>query len=159
MKLRVVAGVIIALLLGYLTLMKTSTAETVLVGQAQTVLVGQAQIDGRALAASVGLKTLGGIFSPLLSQGAELPASIDTTFSTGSDNQTQIQLMFFTGNADYAAENVALSTVEVTGFSTLPRGGPQVVVNVLVDIEGNVYVSATEGGAALDVGLLPETSN
>ena len=76
----------------------------------------------------VGIETLGGVFTPLLAAGCPAPCSTSQVFSTAEDNQTQIQVLLYRGNAKVVSQTHFLGRFEITGFAEAPRGIPKVEV-------------------------------
>jgi molecular chaperone DnaK (HSP70) len=96
--------------------------------EAQSPAVGA---DGK-LAESIGIETLGGVFTPLLSRGTAAPCSVSETFSTATDNQSHILLKPYRGTARLVAECHLLGPFQVTGVPPAPRGTPQIEVTLAV---------------------------
>ncbi len=94
-----------------------------------------------ALAEDVGIETLGGVFTPLLTHGCKIPCSSTQVFSTADDRQSEIKLFLFRGNAKMTRDAHRLGVFVVLGVPPEPRGTPQVAVTFAV--EGNqISVSA-----------------
>jgi molecular chaperone DnaK (HSP70) len=91
--------------------------------------------DGR-LVENVGIETLGGVFTPILSVGCLAPCSTSQTFSTAEDNQTQIKIFVYRGKAQLVTQAHLLGKLEVTGFAPLPRGVPKIRVTFLTSDKG-----------------------
>ena len=88
-----------------------------------------------ALVEDIGIETLGGVFTPLLSRGCKLPCSSTQVFSTADDRQTEIKLFLFRGNAKMTKNARPLGVYVVLGVPPEPRGLPQVAVTF--SVEGN----------------------
>ncbi len=81
------------------------------------------------LVQSVGIETLGGVFTPLLAEGCSLPCSSSEVFSTAADNQDAIKLSLYRGQGTpLVSEAVKLGEFEVVGIAPAPRGAPQVEI-------------------------------
>lgn len=93
---------------------------------------------------SVGLETVGGVFTPLISQNAQLGTSVSQVFSTFSDDQSEITLHLFAGTAPRAAENRALGKYVVTGFPAASRGTPQIEIRFTATRESKLEVTAKD---------------
>jgi molecular chaperone DnaK len=108
--------------------------------------VTEPQLESRdsKLIESVGLETVGGVFTPLIPQNAKLGTSVSQVFSTFSDDQNQITLHLFAGTAPLAAENRALGTYVVTGFPAAPRGTPQVEIQFTATRDSKLAITAKD---------------
>jgi len=94
-----------------------------------------------ALVENIGIETLGGVFTPLLSRGCTIPCLSTQVFSTADDRQSEITLFLFRGNAKMTKDAHRLGAFVVLGIPPEPRGMPQVAVTFAV--EGNqISVSA-----------------
>jgi len=98
--------------------------------------------DGR-LIENVGIETLGGVFTPLLSVGCLAPCSTSQIFSTAEDNQTQIKIFVYRGKAQLVSQAHLLGRLEVAGFALLPRGVPKIRVAFLTS-DKDIWLSATD---------------
>jgi molecular chaperone DnaK len=100
------------------------------------------------LAEAVGIETLGGVFTPLLSRNTSLPATVSETFSTADDNQESIEVAFFAGNTDSVRNARKLDLFVIDKVPKGPRGTPKIQVALSVDENGEVKVVARglEGG-------------
>ena len=105
--------------------------------EAQTAVVAQRRI----LLEDVGIKTLAG-FSPLIEHGTVLPATFSDDFSTGADNQVQVELEFSARDPE-GGQVRHLSTFLIDGIEPAPRGMPRIQVSVGIAESGAVSVSAT----------------
>lgn len=85
------------------------------------------------LVEDIGIETLGGVFTPLLSRGCKLPCSSTKVFSTADNRQTDIKLFLFRGNAKMTKNAHPLGVYVVLGFPPEPRGMPQVAVTFAVE--------------------------
>ena len=100
--------------------------------------------SGVVLRVSVGVETLGGIFTPLVPVGSELPASYSAIFSTAADNQPQVEVHLLAGSAGLATHNKSLGRFRISGIRPAPRGVPQIEVSVHIDTAGRVSVAARD---------------
>jgi len=98
--------------------------------------------DG-TLAQSVGIETLGGVFTPLLARGIAVPCSVSEIFSTAADNQNQIMVKPYRGTAKLVADCDHLGDFHVVGIPPAPRGTPQIEITFAVQ-DGNVLLSAKD---------------
>jgi molecular chaperone DnaK (HSP70) len=86
-----------------------------------------------SLVEDIGIETLGGVFTPLLSRGCKIPCSSTLIFSTADDRQPEIKLTLFRGNAKLTENAHSLGVLVVLGVPPEPRGMPQVAVTFLVE--------------------------
>ncbi len=96
------------------------------------------------LAESMGLETVGGVFTALIRANADLGTSVSKVFSTFADNQSQITLHLCAGTKTLAADNRALGTYVITGFPPAPRGKPQVEIQFTATQDSKLAVSAKD---------------
>lgn len=81
---------------------------------------------------SLGIETLGGVFSPLIEKGTETPFEKTYTFSTAADNQDQLKLSFYRGTKPLAKDNSFLGKYQIIGIPLMKRGEPQIAVTIKV---------------------------
>ena len=93
---------------------------------------------------SLGLETLGGVFTKLITKNTTVPTKKTQTFSTAADNQTAVQIKVLQGERDMAADNKMLGEFELSGFPPAPRGLPQIEVSFDIDADGILHVSAKD---------------
>ena len=101
--------------------------------------------DGK-LAQSVGIETLGGVFTPLLQSGCPLPCSTTQTLSSAEDEQAHVEIRIFRGDCRLVSSCHSLGTVRISGFAAKPRGEPNISVLLLADPAG-IRLSASEAGS------------
>lgn len=100
-----------------------------------------------AVVESIGIETLGGVFTPLLAQGCALPCSTTETFSTAADNQESISLSLFRGaGVRMVSDATSLGQYEVVGIAQAPRGTPRVEVTIDA-AAGQVRLAAKDGAS------------
>jgi len=95
---------------------------------------------------SLGIETLGGVFTRLITRNSTIPTKKGQVFSTAADNQSQVGIKVFQGEREIAAQNKLLGQFELVGIPPAPRGVPQIEVTFDIDANGIVNVSAKDKG-------------
>ena len=93
---------------------------------------------------SLGLETLGGVFTRLINRNTTIPTKKTQVFSTAADNQTPVQIKVLQGEREMAADNKELGQFDLSGFPPAPRGVPQIEVSFDIDADGILHVSAKD---------------
>ena len=95
---------------------------------------------------SLGIETLGGVFTKLIEKNTTIPTKKSQTFSTAADNQTAVTIRVHQGEREMAANNKLLGQFDLVGIPLAPRGLPQIEVTFDIDANGIVHVNAKDLG-------------
>ncbi len=95
---------------------------------------------------SLGVETLGGVFTRLIDRNTTIPVKKNQVFTTAQDGQTTVEIHVLQGERPMAADNVSLGRFHLTGILTAPRGVPQIDVTFDIDASGILHVSAKDLG-------------
>ena len=95
---------------------------------------------------SLGIETMGGVFTKLIEKNTTIPTTKTQIFSTAADNQPGVDIHVLQGEREFAADNKTLGRFELTGIAPAPRGIPQIEVRFDIDANGIVKVSAKDLG-------------
>ncbi|HSF69468.1 MAG TPA: molecular chaperone DnaK [Nitrospira sp.] len=93
---------------------------------------------------SLGIETLGGVFTKLIERNTTVPTKKSQVFSTAADNQTAVTIRVFQGEREMANDNKLLGQFDLVGIPAAPRGMPQIEVTFDIDANGIVHVSAKD---------------
>ncbi len=93
---------------------------------------------------SLGIETLGGVFTRLIDRNTTIPTKKGQTFSTAEDSQSAVTIRVFQGEREMAADNKLLGQFDLVGIPPAPRGVPQIEVTFDIDANGIVHVSAKD---------------
>ena len=109
---------------------------------------------------SLGIETLGGVFTKLIERNTTIPTKKSQVFSTAADGQTSVEIHVLQGEREMAAYNKTLGRFQLTGIPAAPRGVPQIEVTFDIDANGIVHVSAKDmaTGNQQDVSITASTN-
>ncbi len=109
---------------------------------------------------SLGIETLGGVFTRLIDRNTTIPAKKSQVFSTAADNQTEVTIHVLQGERQFAKDNKTLGSFNLVGIAPAPRGIPQIEVTFDVDANGIVHVTAKDlgTGKATDITITSSTN-
>ncbi|KAF8695402.1 hypothetical protein HU200_037635 [Digitaria exilis] len=107
---------------------------------------------------SLGLETLGGIFTRLINRNTTIPTKKSQVFSTAADNQTQVGIRVLQGEREMAADNKLLGEFDLVGIPPAPRGLPQIEVTFDIDANGIVTVSAKDKATGKETNITIRSS-
>lgn len=93
---------------------------------------------------SLGIETLGGVFTRIIERNTTIPTSKSQIFTTAADNQTSVDIHVLQGERSMARDNVTLGRFQLIGIPPAPRGVPQIEVKFDIDVNGIVHVSAKD---------------
>ena len=139
--------------------------EVVAVGAAiqGAILVGESGVKDVLLLdvtpLSLGIETLGGVFTPLIARNTTIPAHEKQIFSTAADNQPAVSIHVLQGERPMAAQNRTLGRFDLVGIPPAPRGMPQIEVSFDIDENGIVHVKAKDLGTGKEQQIRIEASS
>merc|ERR1719261_199392 len=107
---------------------------------------------------SLGIETLGGVFTRLISRNTTIPTKKSQVFSTAADNQTQVGIKVLQGEREMAADNKPLGQFDLTDIPPAPRGVPQIEVTFDIDADGIMHVSAKDKGTGKEQNIVIQSS-
>merc|ERR1712123_192275 len=107
---------------------------------------------------SLGIETLGGVFTKLINRNTTIPTKKSLVFSTAADGQTQVELKVHQGEREMAKDNKMLGQFQLTGIPPAPRGVPQVEVTFDIDANGIVNVHARDKGTGKEQQIVIQSS-
>merc|ERR1711942_28567 len=107
---------------------------------------------------SLGIETLGGVFTKLINRNTTIPTKKSQVFSTAADGQTQTEIKVFQGEREMAADNKILGQFTLVGIPPAPRGVPQIEVTFDIDANGIVNVHARDKGTGKEQQIVIQSS-
>jgi len=107
---------------------------------------------------SLGIETLGGVFTKLINRNTTIPTKKSQVFSTAADGQTQTEIKVYQGEREMAADNKILGQFTLVGIPPAPRGVPQIEVTFDIDANGIVNVSARDKGTGREQQIVIQSS-
>merc|ERR1719479_340521 len=107
---------------------------------------------------SLGIETLGGVFTKLINRNTTIPTKKSQVFSTAADGQTQVEIKVHQGEREMAQDNKILGQFQLTGIPPAPRGVPQVEVTFDIDANGIVNVHARDKGTGKEQQIVIQSS-
>jgi len=107
---------------------------------------------------SLGIETLGGVFTKLINRNTTIPTKKSQVFSTAADGQTQVEIKVHQGEREMASDNKQLGQFTLVGIPPAPRGVPQVEVTFDIDANGIVHVSARDKGTGKEQQIVIQSS-
>merc|ERR1712134_86057 len=108
---------------------------------------------------SLGIETLGGVFTRLITRNTTIPTKKSQVFSTAADNQSQVELKIHQGEREMAADNKLLGQFNLTGIPPAPRGVPQIEVTFDIDANGILNVGAKDKATGKEQSIRIEASS
>jgi len=108
---------------------------------------------------SLGIETLGGVFTRLIERNTTIPTKKSEIFSTATDNQSAVSIHVLQGEREMAADNRTLGRFDLVGIPPAPRGVPQIEVTFDIDANGIVHVSARDLGTGKEQSIRIESSS
>ncbi|XP_060527131.1 heat shock 70 kDa protein cognate 5 [Cylas formicarius] len=107
---------------------------------------------------SLGIETLGGVFTRLINRNTTIPTKKSQVFSTAADGQTQVEIKVHQGEREMASDNKLLGQFSLVGIPPAPRGVPQIEVTFDIDANGIVHVSARDKGTGKEQQIVIQSS-
>jgi molecular chaperone DnaK len=108
---------------------------------------------------SLGLETLGGVFTKIIERNTAIPVSKSQVFTTAANSQTQVEIMVLQGERAMAGDNVKLGNFTLDGIPPAPRGIPQIEVTFNIDVNGILNVNAKDKGTGKNQKITIQSSN
>jgi len=136
--------------------------EAVAMGAAIQAGVLQGEMGGIVLLdvtpLSLGIETLGGVFTRIINRNTTIPTRKSQVFSTAADNQTTVSIKVLQGEREMSSDNKLLGNFDLTGIPPSPRGMPQIEVTFDIDANGLVHVNAKDKATGKDQSITVQSS-
>ena len=107
---------------------------------------------------SLGIETLGGVFTRIINRNTTIPTKKSQVFSTAADNQTTVTIKVYQGEREMAQDNKVLGQFDLSGIPMAPRGIPQIEVTFDIDANGIVHVTAQDKATNKQMGVTIKSS-
>ncbi len=108
---------------------------------------------------SLGIETLGGVFTVIIPRGTTIPTRKSQIFTTAADNQTSVTIHVLQGERPMAADNKSIARFELVGIPPAPRGVPQIEVTFDIDADGILHVTAKDLGTGKEQSIVVKPSS
>jgi len=108
---------------------------------------------------SLGIETLGGVFTTIIPRGTTIPTRKSQIFTTATDNQTSVTIHVLQGERPMAADNKSIARFELVGIPPAPRGVPQIEVTFDIDADGILHVTAKDLGTGKEQSIVVKPSS
>ena len=108
---------------------------------------------------SLGVETLGGVMTKIISRNTTIPTKKFEFFSTAQDNQTSVQIHVLQGEREFATDNKSLGEFKLDGIPSAPRNVPKIEVNFDIDVNGILTVKAKDNNTGVETSIIIEGSS
>lgn len=108
---------------------------------------------------SVGIETVGGVYTPIVLRGTPLPAKRQQTFSTATDNQSAVDIKIYMGERAVAQNNLLFKKFVLNGIPPAPKGQPQIILNISIEKDLLIKAEAIESKSKKNISVAEDTSS